>query len=253
MRKQKEPRLLALTSRLVVSGQTVDVQVSQINGIRKTKKASCQAYLPVHSSIHKILLRPCKSDNSQYRLINALSPLVQEHLSQLKPEVEVEAFVLDSKSEHQDGLDDFIFGELASVLPKPQNSKTAKYIITKLAISTDLLDLVIEGFELDTRSPNEFPTKAIAKLLGIAPGTVTTILKDVKYIVKWNRYAKTNNLSEYLVMIQILDKLEDQKYKNQFIGKLRQLEVNSPEFEEFAFGANNYVKKFLTEADNWTS
>jgi len=237
IRKQKEPSPLALTSRLMVSGQTLDVIVSQISGIQTTKKTSCQINLPRHSSLHKILLRPCKADSSQYRLINYLSPCVQTHLSQLKPDVLVEAFVISSKGEYQDRLDDFVFGELASILPKPQNSAAAKGVIAKMVQSQELLDEVVNGFELGVRSPNAFPTKAIAQLLHTAPGTVMSIIDEVELAPKWDQYAKANNLNEYRIMVKTLARHKDKNYKKGFIRRLRHFEVDSPKFAEFAAGA----------------
>ncbi|KZZ36603.1 MULTISPECIES: hypothetical protein [unclassified Oleiphilus] len=242
-KKQKDPEILAINSKLKVSGQTVVVQVSQISGIKTRIKPSSQIYLPRHSSLHKILLRPYKADKSQYRLVNHLSPCIQTHLAQLKPDVVIEAFALYSQNEVQDRLDDFVFGELASILPKPLNTKVTRDVIEKMVHSKELLDVVVTGFELEARSPNAFPTKVIAKLLNTAPGTIATIVDEIELAPKWNDYAKLNNYFDYRTMIRTLkkdkQKSKEKNYEKGFIKRLRKLERNSERFVSFAEGFHN--------------
>jgi hypothetical protein len=247
LRKQKEPRSLVLTPRLAVTGIIFDVLVSQISNIGAATKASCQVYLPRHSPLHRVLLRPCKSDDSRYRLINTSSPYVQAHLSRLKPETLIEAFVIDTKGEEQDTLDDFIFGELASLFPKPENTRAAKPVVNRLIQSREHLDVVINGFELDVRSPNVFPTNAIAKLIGLMPTTITNIIKELELTHKWDSYAAENNLYSYDVMIGAL--AQNKKFKTAFINKLREYDTDSQIFGEFATNAAKSISDLIKGAD----
>lgn len=230
--KSKEENCIAIMPRLVVYGYALSVPASKIQGVDEKVKPAAKFYLQQHIPPVPILLRKFKHDQGLYRVINSRFSSAQIHLARLKPDVHVQAFIMESKSETEDLIDDFIFGEVLSAMPKPMNQEVTKSIVSKLLESPELLAAVVEGFELAPRSKDQFPTNEIADLLNISPQAVRSKVEAVLLESKWNNYATKNNMHSYEVMTKALAK--NKKFKTAFINKLREHDVDSPLFREFA-------------------